>query len=122
MNGTADAWDTGSLLGKELDGDIVSGYNLVKREIESAGLEVPTELDDNTGETKYGGKVKRSLSTFETPYALLVAGKEYDMYKRRMLKTVFTSSKGVPLHWIFAGIKENGDIKYRYMSSEELID
>ena len=39
-----------------------------------------------------------------------------------MLETVFTSSKGVPLSWIFAGIKENGDIKYRYMSSEQLID
>ena len=122
MNGTADAWDTGSLLGKELSGEINSGYNLVKKQIEDAGLEVPTELDDTTGETKYGGKVKKNLSAFETPYALLVAGKEYDVYKRRMLETVFTSSKGVPLHWIFAGIKENGDIKYRYMSSEQLID
>ena len=122
MNGTADAWDTGSLLGKELDGDIISGYNLVKGQIESAGLELPTELDDTTGKTKYGGQVKKNLSSFETPYALLVAGKEYDVYKRSMLETVFTSSKGVPLSWIFAGIKENGDIKYRYMSSEQLID
>ena len=97
MNGTADAWDTGSLLGKELSGEINSGYNLVKKQIEDAGLEVPTELDETTGETKYGGKVKKNLSAFETPYALLVAGKEYDVYKRRMLETVFTSSKGITI-------------------------
>ena len=57
-----------------------------------------------------------------TPYQLLKKeGQEYNQYKIGMLTSMFTTSDGKPLEWIFSIIYPTY-IEYTVWSSEELID